>query len=237
MKCHILLLLCCVCTYTLGRSTQPSDTNIVGGSDAEYGEFPHLVSLVHKLSIGFKSHFCGGSIYDQTTVITAAHCCRAHNPSTVSVLAGDYHRQGHTDQYEQEVKVAHMLVHEYYDNRDFSNDICLVLLSTPISYNEYVGPISLPEPGQEEQSGTLCTVSGWGATVQGGSMTNVLQKVDVPVVEDQGLVANCSGQACFNKVLVCAESYGEGEVFDSMICAGYPEGGKDACQGDSGTND
>ena len=181
LRCLLLLL------WQQGvTSPPPANTDIVGGSDAAYGEFPYLVSLLHKPTIGFKSHFCGGSIYDETTVVTAAHCCRAHNPTTVSVLAGDYHRQGHTDPYEQEVEVAHMLVHEYYNDRDFSNDVCLVLLSKPLTYDAYVGPIALPDPGQEELAGTLCAVAGWGATVQGGSLANVLQKVEVPIVDDQG---------------------------------------------------
>jgi len=191
---------------------------IVGGGDAEYGEFPYLVSLRHKPTIGFKTHFCGGSIYDQTTVITAAHCCRAHSPSSVTVLAGDYHRLGHTDMYEQEVEVAHMLVHEDYNSRDMANDICLVMLKAPITYNDYVGPVPLPPPLQEYSPGTVCTVSGWGATVQGGAMANTLQKVDVGVVGDEE----------------CIAAYPDYEVLWSMMCAGYDEGGQDACQGDSG---
>jgi trypsin len=42
---------------------------IVGGTLAASGEFPFIVSLQRS-----GSHFCGGSLLDATTVITAAHC-------------------------------------------------------------------------------------------------------------------------------------------------------------------
>merc|ERR1712025_669954 len=63
-----------------------------------------------------------------------------------------------------------------------------------------------------------CTVTGWGTTSEGGSLGRVLQKVDVPVVSDDD----------------CRDAYGSSSVYDSMICAGFPQGGKDSCQGDSG---
>ena len=170
-------------------------------------------------------------------VITAAHCCRAHNPATVSVLAGDYHRQGHNDPYEQEVKVAHMLVHEEYNDRNFFNDICLVFLDSPIVFNEYVGSVSLVEQGSEETPGHLCMVVGWGATTQGGSMFNILQKVEVPVVSDEGYKKQYVNRSyeVFAECAVYYSSTGD-EIAESMLCAGYGEGGKDACQGDSGTH-
>ena len=46
---------------------------IVGGRDAESGEFPWQVSLRVKASGGFR-HNCGGSILSANTVVTAGHC-------------------------------------------------------------------------------------------------------------------------------------------------------------------
>merc|ERR1712126_331314 len=59
---------------------------------------------------------------------------------------------------------------------------------------------------------------GGGRIVGGGHLANKLQKVTVPIVSDDA----------------CREAYGESEIVDSMMCAGFDEGGKDSCQGDSG---
>merc|ERR1719336_1978656 len=60
---------------------------------------------------------------------------------------------------------------------------------------------------EEYDEGTICTVSGWGTTTEGGSLARVLQKVDVPVVSDEH----------------CRDSYGQSDITDSMICAGNLE--------------
>lgn len=46
------------------------DKRIVGGEDAKDGEFPFIVSIQDNA----RTHTCGGSLLDSTTVLTAAHC-------------------------------------------------------------------------------------------------------------------------------------------------------------------
>ena len=48
-----------------------SDDKIVGGQDAVLGQFPWQV-----LWLNLGNVYCGGSIYNETTIITAAHCCK-----------------------------------------------------------------------------------------------------------------------------------------------------------------
>lgn len=60
---------------------------IVGGSVAGLGEYPGKVSLQQRNG----NHFCGGTIIDQTHVVTAAHCVTNDravviNPSLVNYL-------------------------------------------------------------------------------------------------------------------------------------------------------
>lgn len=65
----------------------------------------------------------------------------------------------------------------------------------------------------------LILALGWGITSEGGAiLPRFLRFVEVPIVNDTE----------------CRASYGQDAIFDSMICAGYRDGGKDACNGDSG---
>ncbi|ROT79324.1 trypsin [Penaeus vannamei] len=169
------------------------------------------------ISFGFAFHFCGASIYNENWAICAGHCVQGedmNNPDYLQVVAGE-----HTDVdegNEQTVVLSKIIQHEDYNGFTISNDISLLQLSQPLSFNEFVAPIALPEAGHAASGD--CIVSGWGTTSEGGSTPSVLQKVSVPIVSDAE----------------CRDAYGQNDIDDSMICAGVPEGGKDSCQGDSG---
>ena len=62
---------------------------IVGGVEASAGDFPYIVSLSRS-----GSHFCGGTLLNAFTVITAAHCSTGVSASSVRVRAGSLVRLG-----------------------------------------------------------------------------------------------------------------------------------------------
>jgi len=189
---------------------------IVGGEDAYHGEFPHQIALLRGGVGG--SLMCGGSLVAADRVITAGHCCDGQSASRLGVRVGSQNLYD-DDEDQADIAVTKVILHEDYDDWTISNDICILELggSADLS-SQYIDTISLPASMAEYDAGTICTVTGWGTTSEGGSLGRVLQKVDVPVVSDAD----------------CRDSYGSSQVYDSMICAGLPQGGKDSCQGDSG---
>merc|ERR1712168_1400321 len=172
---------------------------IVGGENAKYGEFPHQITLLRGGIHG--RLMCGGSLVAPGWVVTAGHCCHHQHANKLAVAVGNHH-----------------LKKEDSDSWTISNDICLLKLEHEATLGDKVKLIDFPEANEEYEEGTLCTVTGWGTTKAGGHLSDVLKKVQVPVVSDEE----------------CRAAYGESQIKDSMICAGLKEGGKDSCQGDSG---
>jgi len=192
---------------------------IVGGTEAEDGEFPFQVSLRSIGALG-ATHFCGGSIIDANWIVTAGHCCAGQVPATVHVVAGGI-KLNNFEGEEEPRNVAEIIGHYGFDQQTLQNDICLLKLKEPLEWTEFVAPIALPAELQETEEGSMVTITGWGTTSEGGlNLPNVLHKVDIPVVGDEACNADYSSSGY--------------TITDSMICAGLPDGGVDSCQGDSG---
>ncbi len=182
---------------------------IVGGQDADPGEYPWQVRVMPGGSL------CGGSLIDEEWVLTAAHCVPNLAPEDVSVILGD-HLLFAGDSSEQTISVSEIHMHPDYSEATSDSDIALLKLSSPATIiADQVETISLHQ-ATSIANGEIGTVTGWGSTSEGGNVSNTLQEVNVPIVSNA----------------TCNESYGS--ITTNMICAGYAEGGKDSCQGDSG---
>uniref|UniRef100_A0A3P9J2H9 Peptidase S1 domain-containing protein n=1 Tax=Oryzias latipes TaxID=8090 RepID=A0A3P9J2H9_ORYLA len=116
--------------------------------------------------------------------------------------------------------VTTVIVHPNYNSNTKDNDIALLQLSSPVTFNNYITPVCLPSTNSTFYSGVNTWVTGWGNIGTGVSLPapQTLQEVQVPIVGNRQ----------------CKCNYGAGSITDNMVCAGLLEGGKDSCQGDSG---
>lgn len=124
------------------------------------------------------------------------------------------------------------------------NDVALLRLATPLSFNRWVKPICLPAPhhmtfvGASDwrfgpRPGSLCTVVGWGAVRESGTdRTQALTIFDA--TNSNFLLSISADQLHEVNVPILETCNHRRDVEGDEICAGYPKGGRDACQGDSG---
>ena len=152
---------------------------IINGKNATQGQFPYQVSWqkCKHIIADFSSkcfNFCGGSIFNENTIITAAHCCDSIGKpnknnniyywSDTKIIAGDSNLADESG-LEQVRKIKSHTIHPHYTRIPIQNDMCLLTLESPLKFDKYVGHISLDN--QKPKVGNKCQVSGWGYQVVG----------------------------------------------------------------------
>ncbi|MFJ9587043.1 S1 family peptidase [Streptomyces acidicola] len=183
-------------------SASAAPSPVVGGTRAAQGEFPFMV----RLSMG-----CGGALYTQQIVLTAAHCVSGSgNNTSITATAGVVDLQSTSGRVQ--VRSTKVLQAPGYNGT--GKDWALIKLAQPINL-----PTLKIATTTQYNSGDF-TVAGWGAATEGGAQQRYLLKATVPFVSD----ATCKGYGGLYDDLVAGEE----------ICAGLPQGGVDTCQGDSG---
>ncbi|XP_078285397.1 testisin-like [Rhinoraja longicauda] len=188
------------------RKTQ-SD-RIVGGSTTNNGEWPFIVSLQLQ-----NQHICAATLISCRWILSAAHCFGGSTADNWTAVFG-VHLLDQATKNIQKRTIKTIKIHPNATNFDY--DVALLELAEPVEYTDFVQPACLPA-ATTSISGQTCTTIGWGQTNENaGPLSNELLKTEVKVF---------TKSKCREKMP---------KIVSHVICAGAPEGGRDACKGDSG---
>ncbi|KAL1023076.1 hypothetical protein UPYG_G00036140 [Umbra pygmaea] len=183
---------------------------IVGGVTARRGEWPWIGSLQYQ-----RLHRCGATLIHSKWLLTAAHCFKSDSsPGGWSVSLGSVLRSGVGALV---IPIQRIIVHPGFNSTNMDHDVALLEVAVPAPRSYTIQSVCLPSPVHSFLMNTECYIIGWGSMREGGSLTNLLQKAAVNIIEPSS----------------CQQAYGDG-LTPRMMCAGYMEGGKDTCLGDSG---
>jgi trypsin len=159
---------------------------IVGGEEAQKGEFPFMVSLQDG-----GGHFCGGSLIAKDWVLTAAHCVEGGAPNTVYVGLYDHTQTDGAEAF----RPAQIIVHPQYNDLDY--DYALIRLDHESNYQ----PIALASA--EPAAGLDLVTAGWGYEKESDfNLPRNLRKVTVPLVSRD--VCNKSYDNKISERMLCA---------------------------------
>ncbi|CAG2059559.1 unnamed protein product, partial [Timema podura] len=143
---------------------------IVGGKGATFGEWPWQVLVRESTWLGlFTKNKCGGVLITSKFVVTAAHCQPGFLANLVAVF-GEFDISGELESKRSITKnVKRVIVHRHYDAATFANDLALLELESPVSFDTHIVPICMPKDN-EDFTGRMATVTGWGRLKYGESM-------------------------------------------------------------------
>lgn len=192
-------------------------TKIIGGNDADYGEYEYYVQLFY----GTSGLLCGGSLIAPDVVLTAAHCF-VEELQYVSIgsyeLATTY---GVENGYAEHSEIVDITIHPSFDpDNSLEFDIMLLKLADP--FPEFQ-PLALNFDEALPAVGDSVMVIGLGLTntEDSESVADVLQEIVLETIPTD-------------------ECFPPGSILNNLLndatefCASTPgkAGGKDSCQGE-----
>ncbi|XP_049624091.1 granzyme A-like [Suncus etruscus] len=187
---------------------------IIGGHEVTPHSRPYMVLI--KLG---KEEICGGALIEKNWVLTAAHCT---TKSRIQVFLGA-HAWNKIELRRQKRKVKKQIPYPYYNKGTHEGDLQLLQLNKKATINKNVQLLPLPKMLNDVKPNTMCRVAGWGITQNNANKSsNTLREVNIMVIDRK--ICNDPEHYNYNPV-----------IGKNMICAGDLKGGRDSCNGDSGS--
>lgn len=218
-------------TSAEGGEDSTVQPQVVGGEPVPTGDLPFMVSIQYQRG-GEAQHFCGGSLIDEDSVLTAAHCAdvidRVNTRETIAfknvrLVIGRTELDSEQGEVRRVSRFSDVKIHPSYDARrtGFRYDAAVIDFDDPVD----ISPMTLAAKGGDtlERPGRRAVVAGWGNTVQQDTdfsqpdrFPNRMRRAYPPIVSDR------EGEKVYRR----------GYVSSVMVSAG--KRGVDTCQGDSG---
>jgi len=132
--------------------------------------------------------FCGGTILDKYTILSAAHC---------QILSNQYIVAGATNSQPgpQTIRIKNVINHPNYNSDTVDFDYSIVKLTSPLSFNTNVKPACLPTANFVP--GNVAVASGWGSISNlNGPISSSLRYAGLPITQcPSGKTSNmvCAG--------------------------------------------
>jgi trypsin len=211
---------------------------VVGGNDAEPGEYPYVAHIVID-----RSFQCTGTLVTTRHVVTAAHCSSITPAGVVNTPIGQpgqlielsigAHETpssslggGYVSDGEKHVAKNVFVNPGWAGIGSVSHDAAVIELDTRSSKR----PVRIASAAERPlwRAGTMATIAGFGVTESDGEQPDVLQEARVPIYSDRNTAK------AYPYLVDGVDPLFGGFESETQVGAGFQKGGVDTCQGDSG---
>ncbi|MEN0041832.1 MAG: serine protease [Pseudomonadota bacterium] len=244
----------------IDSETEEETSRVINGQIARDGAWPWQVALMKTNKDRSRlGQFCGGTMIQDTWVLTAAHCVisvtkdgpKLVNKDTIRILAGTNKIANGAGDL---VPVEAIFPHEGYNPRGFDNDIALIKLARRPQGRYATIKIPTGEFADIlERPGIPTVVTGWGLT-ESGKPSRDLREASIEMIDRRvcnRAIVNTRARGAVKAFALAARQMGLSgknarDVWTdivskaprplnaNMICSGSPQGPRGACSGDSG---
>ncbi|XP_063899714.1 trypsin CFT-1 isoform X2 [Helicoverpa armigera] len=212
MRVIAILALCVAAVGALPSGPQ----RIVGGSLTTIDQYPGIVAILYSFNLVNYFQSCGGSILNNRSILTAAHCTVDTPTIRFAFRAGSSFASRDGVVY----NVQHIINHPAYNLAAFLDyDIAIMRSATVIVRENNVSPVSIAGPNYNLDDNEVVWAAGWGVT-ETGWPSEQLRHVQVYTINQE----------------ICRSRYSNKYIItDNMLCSGVLDVGvRDQCSQDSG---